>query len=107
MIKLSNALLVSLVFMLVSDSRLLAEPIKSELSIIKDLDKPQAPAAERIIRPNKEYGAWDLRDPFKVIGAEEREKAGKQKSAAEAAVVVPPPLKVNGLVWEAVFLRQS
>ncbi|MEK6727645.1 MAG: hypothetical protein AABY28_03085 [Candidatus Omnitrophota bacterium] len=72
---------------------------RAEFEKIQSLENQEKqPASERIIRPNIEYKAAGLRDPFEgpsVKKSEDKERAAEPKVSS----VTPPDLIVQGLIW--------
>lgn len=76
--------------------------VPAEFEKMQELEKlekqeKQVPL-ERIIRPNVEYKAEGLRDPFEELGVQEG-AAAKEAGGPESAGTPPPVLNVQGLIW--------
>jgi len=71
---------------------------RAELEMIKGLENQEKkPEAERIIRPNIEYKATGLRDPFEEPFVKKGE--ADEKAVAKVFAAPPPVLIVQGLIW--------
>lgn len=71
---------------------------RAEFEQIKSLEnKEKQPPAERIIRPNIEYKAAGLRDPFEAPSVKKGE--ADEDAVTKLSATPPPVLTVQGLIW--------
>lgn len=81
----------------------------AEYKAIKELEQmaktpPPSPPQEFILRPNIEYNAEGLKDPFRQP-APEAKKSSAVEETLEPEIILeqPPALKIQGIIWGGRF----